>query len=66
MGLILKLWINIIRISVKEAQEKAIQSLFGNDNSISDRGRIEKVLMIIDGLEDKNEALLKIEKVLRT
>jgi integrase len=50
----------------EEAQEKAIQSLFGNSNTVSDRERIEKVLTIIDGLEDKNEAMLEIENVLRT
>ncbi len=50
----------------EEAQEKAINSLFGKGNTISDRERIEKVLSIIDALEDKNNAILEIEKTLRT
>ena len=49
----------------EEAQEKAINSLFGKGNTISDRERIEKVLSIIDALEDKNDAILEIEKTLR-
>ena len=49
----------------EEAQEKAINSLFGKGNTISDRERIEKVLSIIDALEDKNNAILEIEKTLR-
>ena len=50
----------------EEAQEKAIQSLFGDDNITSDQERIEKVLHIIDGLENKSETIQEIEKVLRT
>jgi len=49
----------------EEAQEKAIQSLFGDGNTIFDRERIEKALTIIDDLEDKSEAILEIEKILR-
>jgi integrase len=50
----------------EEAQEKAIQSLFGNGNSVSDCERIEKALSIIDALEDKSNAMLEVEKALRT
>ncbi len=50
----------------EEAQEKAIQSLFGNGNSISDQERIEQTLKIIDNLNNKNEVILEIEKTLRT
>jgi integrase len=49
----------------EEAQEKAIQSLFGNDNTVSDHERIEKALSIIDALEDKSNAMLEVEKALR-
>jgi integrase len=49
----------------EEAQEKAIQSLFGNNNIISAQERVEKALTIIDGLEDKSNAVLDIEKALR-
>ena len=50
----------------EEAQEKAIQSLFGGGNSMSDSEKIEKALTIIGSLEDKSETILEIEKVLRT
>ena len=50
----------------EEAQEKAINSLFGDGNNISDRERIEKALSIIDAVEDKNNIILDIEKALRT
>ena len=50
----------------EEAQEKAIQSLFGDKNAISDRERIEKALSIINAVEDKSNALLEVAKVLRT
>jgi integrase len=49
----------------EEAQEKAINSLFGNGNVISDCERIEKALSIIDALEDKSNAMLEVEKALR-
>ena len=49
----------------EDAQEKAINSIFGDGNTVSDRERIEKALTIIDGLEDKNNAVLEIEKALR-
>jgi integrase len=49
----------------EEAQERAINSLFGNNNITSAQERIEKALTIIDGLEDKNKAVLEIEKALR-
>jgi integrase len=50
----------------EEAQEKAIQSLFGNGNAISDRDKINKVLAVIDGWEDKPEKAVEIENILRT
>ncbi len=50
----------------EEAQEKAINSLFGDSNSISDRERIEKALSIIEAVEDKSNTILEIEKALRT
>ncbi len=49
----------------EEAQEKAIQSLFGDGNNISDRERIEKALSIIDACKDKPEIVIEIEKALR-
>jgi integrase len=49
----------------EEAQEKAIQSLFGNNNITSAQERVEKALTIIDGLEDKSNAVLEIEQALR-
>jgi integrase len=50
----------------EDAQERAINSIFGDGNTVSDRERIEKALTIIDSLEDKNNAVLEIEKALRT
>lgn len=50
----------------EEAQEKAIQSLFGNGNAISDRDKINKVLAVIDGWDDKPEKAVEIENILRT
>ena len=50
----------------EEAQEKAIQSLFGNGNSISDRERIEKALEYIAECKEKNENLVKVEKILKS
>jgi integrase len=49
----------------EEAQGKAINSLFGDGNSISDRERIEKALTIIDTWKDKPKQAIEIEKVLR-
>ena len=49
----------------EEAQEKAIQSLFGEDKTISDRERIEKALAMFGKLKKKDKAILEIEKVLR-
>jgi len=49
----------------EEAQEKAIQSLFGSDNVMSDRERITKALTMFDGLKEKSQAILDIEKLLR-
>ncbi len=49
----------------KEAQEKAIQSLFGDSNTISDRERITKALALFDKLKRKSQAMLEIEEVLR-
>ncbi len=49
----------------EEAQEKAIQSLFGDGNNISDRERIEKALALIDVLKDKIPEMLEVEKALR-
>ncbi len=50
----------------EEAQEKAINSLFGDGNTISDRDRITNALAIIDGLRDKSPEMLEVEKALRT
>jgi diphthamide biosynthesis methyltransferase len=49
----------------EEAQEKAIHSLFGTANTVSDREKIEKALAVIDSLSDKNETILQIESILR-
>jgi integrase len=49
----------------EDAQEKAINSLFGEDNSISDRERIEKALSIINAAEVRSNTLLEVEKALR-
>ncbi|MDD5596710.1 MAG: tyrosine-type recombinase/integrase [Victivallaceae bacterium] len=49
----------------EEAQEKAIQSLFGNGNTISDREIINKALTFINGLKDKNDAVQEIENILQ-
>jgi integrase len=49
----------------EEAQEKAIASLFGNGNTITDREKIENALAIIDALDEKSEAMLAVEKALR-
>jgi len=48
-----------------EAQEKAINSLFGNENTISEREKITKALALIDACKDKPEIVIEIEKVLR-
>ena len=49
----------------EEAQEKAIQSLFGNGNTISDREKIEKVLALIENCKDKPAIVQEIENILR-
>ena len=49
----------------EEAQEKAIQSLFGNGNTISDRERINKALNYISGCKEKNKDLIEIENILK-
>jgi integrase len=49
----------------EEAQEKAIHSLFGTANTVSDREKIEKALAVIDSLSDKSETILHIESILR-
>ena len=49
----------------EEAQEKAIHSLFGTANTVSDPERIEKALAIIDAWEDKPEQAVEIENILR-
>ena len=49
----------------EEAQEKAIQSLFGENKIISDREKIEKALTVIDNYKDKIPEMLEVEKVLR-
>ena len=49
----------------EEAQEKAIQSLFGNGNAISDRDKINKVLAVLDSWKDKPEKAVEIERILR-
>lgn len=49
----------------EEAQEKAIQSLFGNGNTISDREKIQKALDYIAGCEEKNNDLVEIENILK-
>lgn len=48
-----------------KAQEKAISQLFGDENTITDRDRIDKALEIIDGLKKKTKVLSDIEKALR-
>jgi integrase len=49
----------------EEAQEKAINSLFGNGNSISNQEKIAKVLAVIDNWKEKPEQAVEIEKILR-
>ena len=49
----------------EEAQEKAIQSLFGNSNTVSDRKIIDQALALIDGCDDKPEIVREIENILR-
>ena len=49
----------------EEAQEKAIHSLFGTANTVSDRERIEKALALIDSWNDKSERIVEIENILR-
>ena len=49
----------------EEAQEKAIQSLFGENKTISDREKIEKALTVIDNYKDKIPEMLEVEKALR-
>ena len=48
-----------------EAQEKAINSLFGNGNTISDREKITNALALFDKLKEKSQAIMEIEEVLR-
>ena len=48
-----------------EAQEKAINSLFGNVNTISEREKITKILALIDNIKEKNQDIVNIEKILR-
>ena len=50
----------------EDAQEKAINGLSKKGNIISDRERIDKTLAIINNLEEKNEILRAIEKILTT
>jgi integrase len=49
----------------EEAQEKAIHSLFGTANTVSDREKIEKALALIDSWNDKSEQVIEIENILR-
>ena len=49
----------------EEAQEKAIQSLFGNSNVVSDREKIEKALSYIAGCKEKNKDLVEVENILK-
>jgi integrase len=49
----------------EEAQEKAINSLFGNGNTISDQEKITKALVLINDCKDKPEIVIKIEKILK-
>ena len=49
----------------EEAQEKAIQSLFGNGNTVSDREIINKALTFINELKDKNKTILELEAILQ-
>ena len=49
----------------EDAQEKAINSLFGNGNVISDKEKIDKALALFDIWKDKPEIAIEIEKVLR-
>ena len=49
----------------EEAQEKAIHSLFGTANTVSDREKIETALALIDSWNDKSEQAVEIENILR-
>ncbi len=49
----------------EQAQEKAIQSLFGNDNTVSDREIINRALALINELKDKSKVVHRIEDILR-
>ena len=50
----------------EEAQEKAIHSLFGTANTISNREKIEKALAMFAAWEDKPEQAVEIENILQT
>ena len=50
----------------EEAQEKAIESVFGQANSISDRERIEQALALIDSWKKKTKQTLEIENILKS
>lgn len=49
----------------EDAQKRAIMAISGDFSVITDRERIEKALMLIDGIKDKNKDILDIEKALR-
>lgn len=48
-----------------EAQEKLISQLFGNEDILSDRDRINNALKIIDSLTDKSDKIIEVEQALR-
>ena len=49
----------------EEAQEKAIQSLFGDGKAISAQEKLDKIQAILDSWEDKPEQAIEIENILR-
>lgn len=48
-----------------EAQEQAISQLFGDDNIVSDKDKVDSALAIINGLKKKSKTILQIEKALK-
>ena len=51
-----------------EAQEKAIMTVYGDgdgNGGVSAQERINRALAVIDSLDEKNEAMRRVEKILR-
>ena len=48
-----------------EAQEKLISQLFGDEDVLSDKDRIDNALEIIDSLTEKSDEMIEVEQALR-